>query len=246
MKETTGQRPIVTLSEIRASVARMKRNSHKPILVTALLAMAYGLASDPAYSRDQAGDFDYYVLSLSWSPTYCASNAGRKDRQQCGGARAFDLVVHGLWPQYRRGWPDYCKTRERYVPNRQIGAMLDIMPSKRLVIHEWKKHGTCSGLSQRQYFEVTRKLFEAVRKPARYVTPRKAIITTPGQLVRDFLSTNRWLKPDGISVHCGNQRDRARLREIRLCFTRDLKPRSCGENERRSCRARQLVMPPVR
>lgn len=212
----------------------------------AALAAALPGAGTQAHARGQAGDFDYYVLSLSWSPTYCASDAGRGDSRQCGGPRTYDLVVHGLWPQYRRGWPEHCRTGERYVPNRRIGAMLDIMPSRRLVIHEWKKHGACSGLSQRQYFDATRKLFEAVRKPARYVAPRKPVITTPDDLIRDFLATNRWLKPDGISVHCGDRRDRARLREIRICFTRDFRPRACGENERRSCRARQLVMPPVR
>ena len=204
------------------------------------------LIAPEADARGRAGVFDYYVLSLSWSPTYCASKAGRSDRQQCGRGRNYDLVVHGLWPQYRRGWPEKCRSGERYVPRERIDATLDIMPSKRLIIHEWRKHGTCSGLSQQRYFQVTRELFKRIRKPARYVTPRNPIITTPAQLARDFLSTNRWLKPDGISIQCGNRRDRARLREIRVCFTRDLKPRACGENERRSCRARELVMPPTR
>lgn len=199
-----------------------------------------------ADARGRAGVFDYYVLSLSWSPTYCASNAGRNDRQQCGRGRGYDLVVHGLWPQYQRGWPENCRSDKRYVPQGRIDAMLDIMPSKRLVIHEWRKHGTCSGLSQQRYFEATRALFDRVRKPARYVSPKKTIVTTPEQLKRDFLSTNRWLNPDGISIRCGNRRDRARLREIRMCFTRDLKSRACSENVRRGCRARDLVMPPTR
>ncbi len=209
-------------------------------------SLAFLSAVSQADARGRAGVFDYYVLSLSWSPTYCASRAGRNDRQQCGRGRSYDLVVHGLWPQYTRGWPEKCRTGERYVPERRIDTMLDIMPSKRLVIHEWRKHGTCSGLSQQRYFQATRDLFERIRKPARYITPRNPIVTTPEQLARDFLSTNRWLKRDGISIQCGNRRDRARLREIRICFSRDLKPRACGENERRRCRARELVMPPSR
>lgn len=213
-------------------------------LLSAIALVAIALASAMARG-ERPGDFDYYTLVLSWSPTYCASDRGRNDRQQCG-RRRYDFIVHGLWPQYERGWPESCPVRDRYVPDRRIDAMLDIMPSKKLVIHEWRKHGTCSGLGQKGYFDATRTLFSKVRVPARYVTPTDTILTTPDQLARDFLSTNRWLKPDAISVQCGNARDRARLNEIRICFTRGLEPRPCGTNERRACRARQLVMPPVR
>ena len=76
---------------------------------------------------------------------------GEDDTQQCGGARAFSFIVHGLWPQYRRGWPDYCDVDTAYVPEELIGEMLDIMPSRRLIIHQWRKHGTCSGLDPDDY-----------------------------------------------------------------------------------------------
>lgn len=208
-------------------------------LVAASLATAHARGERP-------GDFDYYTLVLSWSPTYCASDQGRHDRQQCGARRRYDFVVHGLWPQYERGWPESCPVADGFVPDRRIESMLDIMPSKTLVIHEWRKHGTCSGLGQQGYFDVTRALFSKVRIPARYVTPTDTILTTPDQLVRDLLSTNRWLPADAVSIRCGNARDRAHLAEIRLCFTRDFRPRPCGANEHRACMARQLVMPPVR
>jgi ribonuclease T2 len=215
------------------------------VFIGAAAIVAYFLAAALARG-ERPGQFDYYTLVLSWSPTYCASDRGRNDRRQCGGRRRYDFVVHGLWPQYERGWPESCPAADGFVPDRRIDAMLDIMPSKKLVIHEWRKHGTCSGLGQQGYFETTRALFSRVRVPARYVTPTDIIVTTPSQLARDFLSTNRWLRPDAISVQCGNARDRARLDEIRLCFTKSLEPRPCGNNERRACRARQLVMPPVR
>ncbi len=213
------------------------------------ILVAAGLLSCAASRADaggKAGSFNYYVLSVSWSPTYCQSDAGRNDRQQCGSGRQFAFVVHGLWPQYERGWPDYCRTRENWVGNRTIESMLDIMPSKRLIIHEWKKHGTCSGLGQRGYFDLTRELFAKIRIPARYITPTRHVVTTPRQLARDFLKTNRWLREDQISVQCGNRRDRANLREIRFCFSRRGEPTACGHNERRTCRADKLVMPPVR
>lgn len=213
-----------------------------------LLAGALALlpALSPALADDRPGDFDYYVLALSWSPTYCTTKNGQKDRRQCGSGRRFSFVVHGLWPQYERGWPDYCRTARRYVPEGRIRAMLDIMPSKRLVIHQWRKHGTCTGLSQQAYFDQTRELFARFQVPARYVAPSRPILTTPDELVHDFVTTNLWLKPQMISVHCGRRRDRANLSELRVCFGRDLKPRACGHNERRACRAQTLVMPPVR
>ncbi|MCW8842371.1 MAG: ribonuclease T, partial [Rhodobacteraceae bacterium] len=36
------------------------------------LALAWLCASPLAADGQKAGEFDYYVLSLSWSPTWCA------------------------------------------------------------------------------------------------------------------------------------------------------------------------------
>ncbi len=231
--------------------ARWRAAAAVPVLVAVGMFFAsLGAGSALARSllpegRHKAGVFDYYTFVLSWSPTYCAEN-GARDRQQCGMGRRFSFVVHGLWPQYEKGWPQNCRVADSWVPKEVIRGMLDIMPSKRLVIHEWRKHGTCSGLSARTYFQVTRKFYEVIKVPARYVAPSKTLLVTPQQIVKDFVATNLWLKPDMISVQCGNRRDRARLREIRFCFTRKGAPRACGHNERRACRAKVLVMPPVR
>ncbi len=211
-----------------------------------VLAGVIGLTGPAAARGEQPGVFDYYVLSLSWSPTYCGSRSGRRDKQQCGAGRRFAFVVHGLWPQFVKGWPERCPTDERWVPEEQINDVLDIMPSKGLIIHEWKKHGTCSGLGQAGYFDMTRALFGKVKIPARYLSPTDEVVITPEQLVTDFVKTNRGLQPDMLSVQCGNRRDRGTLRELRVCFTRAGNLRSCGENERRRCRAEQLVLPPVR
>lgn len=198
-----------------------------------------------ARSNDQR-PFDYYVLALSWSPTYCASKKGRRDRSQCGSERRFAFVVHGLWPQYKRGWPQFCNTNQRWVGRRQIKRMLDIMPSKRLIIHEWKKHGTCTRLGQKAYFNLVRKLFDKVLTPARYLSPQNFVLITPQTLVSDFVKTNRGLSASALSVQCGNSVDRGRLSELRVCFTKSGEFTDCGENERRQCKASQLVLPPVR
>ncbi len=193
-----------------------------------------------------AGRFDYYVLALSWSPSYCAGEAGRNDRHQCAPGRRFAFVVHGLWPQHNEGWPEYCRTREDWIPQGVIDGVLDVMPSKKLIIHEWKKHGTCSGLSQKDYFNAVREFFGELRIPARYQSPQAPVMVTPKQLVADFVKSNKALTADMLSVQCGNARDMARLSELRVCVNKAGGFMACGLNEKQRCRAKTLVLLPVR
>jgi ribonuclease T2 len=218
----------------------------KKIWALAVGAIVLATATWGWAKQNQSGQFDYFVLSLSWSPTYCQGDAGHNDQSQCGIGRNFAFVLHGLWPQYNQGWPQNCPTDEAWVEQTQIDAMMDIMPSKKLIIHEWKKHGTCSGVSQADYFRATRLLFEKVKIPARYLSPNADVITTPVQLVLDFVKTNKDLSADMLSVQCGNSTDRARLSDIRICLSKQGSFAKCGGNESRSCRARTLVMPKAR
>jgi ribonuclease T2 len=206
----------------------------------------WAAASGAAARGPQAGDFDYYVLALSWSPTYCGSEAGQDDAQQCGGGRRYAFVLHGLWPQWQRGWPQFCATRASFLAEDIVRRMLDIMPSRPLVIHEWKKHGTCSGLDQQAYFALARQLYSKVQIPARYHEPEQPISAAPADLVADFAAANPGLEATMMAVSCGNRRDRGRLQELRICFDRDGAFIACGPNEARQCRARELVLPPVR
>jgi ribonuclease T2 len=212
------------------------------LVLSCVMALAPGaLAKQP-----RAGAFDYFVLALSWSPSYCASSAGQNDTSQCSPGRRFAFVVHGLWPQYDQGWPQNCATEESWVSQYEIDLMMPVMPSKKLIIHEWKKHGSCAGVSQKDYFRATRLLFEKVKIPARYLSPTADVVTTPEQLVTDFVKTNKGLTADMLSVQCGNSKDRARLSELRVCLDKRGNFGACGGNEARSCQAKQLVMPQVR
>ena len=212
----------------------------------ALLPLLLCLAPGMAEAGGKPGKFAYYVLALSWSPTYCETDGrGRKDAQ-CAGNRPYAFVLHGLWPQYAKGWPERCDTGKKpWVPREVIDSMLDIMPARGLVIHQYKKHGTCSGLSPKDYFALSRTLFEQVRIPGRYLTPRQYETVSPRQIESEFLKANPDLAPEMIAIACGNQR---RLREIRVCFSRARKPVSCGTNEAQPklCKLDKVVMPPVR
>jgi ribonuclease T2 len=203
-----------------------------------------------AAAADKPGVFDYYVLTLSWSPTFCAElEPGRTDPQcSVGGPRRYAFVLHGLWPQFEQGWPEFCETGSRaFVPRAVANRMLDIMPSDRLVFHQYRKHGTCSGLGVDGYFALSRKLYEKVKIPAPFQAlddPRFSI--SPADLKARFAAANPGLKPDHVAVTCGGAGDR--MKEVRVCFDKSGAFRSCGRNEtpQRQCRASRMYVPPVR
>ena len=198
----------------------------------------------------EPGVFDYYLLALSWSPTYCADVGEKRRDPQCSprSGRPFAFVLHGLWPQYERRWPQDCRSPDRgYVPRPVAERMLDIMPSERLVFHEYRKHGTCSGLGVDGYFDLARRLYEKVKVPPRFVDLTDARTTvSPAELMQDFMAANPKLEPDMIVVQCGGAGNR--LKEVRICFDKSGDFRACGrnENQARLCRADRMYVPPVR
>jgi len=205
--------------------------------------------SQGAAERNQAGQFDYYALVLSWSPTHCATIERSDPDPQCNrrDGRRYAFVLHGLWPQHERGFPENCRTPGRpYVPQNVIDAMLDIMPSSKLVIHEYRKHGTCSGMTPSEYFTTARKMFTQINVPERYHNTQEGLMVAPGDLADDFLQANPSLKPDMLAISCGGAGNR--LREIRVCFDKAGQFRGCGRNEdqRRLCSAQKVYLPPVR
>ena len=194
--------------------------------------------------QNEPGQFDFYVLSLSWSPSYCAANAERPFRRpdpQCG-PRPYSFVVHGMWPQYDRGFPEFCQVPAPRLSRNIVGAMLDLMPSPRLIYHEWDRHGTCSGLSQSAYFDTIRKARAVVKIPRQYLELRSPLTVTPDEVEDAFVAANPGMTREGISVTCGGRR----LDEVHICLSRTLQFRDCPEVERRSCRRDRLLMPPVR
>ena len=202
----------------------------------------------PAQDRRQnaPGEFDFYVLSLSWSPSFCEQagergNNGRNTQVQCGG-RPFSFVVHGLWPQYERGFPEYCQRPSPRLDRNIMSSMLDLMPAPGLVFNEWDKHGTCSGLGARAYFENIRKARAAIKIPEEYLQLSEPKTVAPEELENAFIKVNPGLSSAAISVTC----DSKRLSEVRICLSKDLQFRACEEIDRRACRRDQVLMPPVR
>lgn len=208
-----------------------------------MLAILVVLAIPPATARaDRAGAFAYYVLALSWSPNWCARIGDARQAEQCAPGAGHGWVLHGLWPQHAHGWPAYCATAARPPTGAMTASMADIMGSPDLAWHQWKKHGTCSGLAAGDYFALSRAAYAAVTRPAVFRRLQAPAIL-PARVVEEaFLKANPQLVPNMITITC---RD-GRIHEARLCLDKDLSPRPCGADVRRDCRAGDALFAPLR
>ena len=173
------------------------------------LSLATGAAAqDPR--QNEPGKFDFYVLALSWSPSFCEQAGERAPRQQCG-ERPYSFVVHGLWPQYEKGFPEFCQNPAPRLDRNIVSSMLDLMPAPRLIFHEWDKHGVCSGLPARGYFETVRKARAAVKIPAEFLEPKTALNVTPDEVEEAFVKANPGMSRAGIAVTSGTRPARYHL-----------------------------------
>lgn len=213
----------------------IKRHSAAALFAGLALGWAGTARAEPA-----AGDFDYYVLALTWSPTWCeAEVAAGEAPDQCAPHRDIGFSLHGLWPQYDEGgWPEYCDTSERDPTRGQSGTMADVMGSGSLAWYQWKKHGRCSGLSASDYFDASRRAFKAVRLPD---LSGKSMSSEDIELA--FTRANPGLHDDDVIVACAQNK----LREVRICLTPELEPRGCAQDVLAdACRSdRTLAIPPV-
>ncbi len=213
----------------------------------AIATVVSGAISIPAQAesdrnREIPGEFDYYVLSLSWSPNWCATEGDAKGSDQCDIRHDYGWTLHGLWPQYHRGWPDFCRTAEAPPTRRQTTEISDIMGSPGLAWHQWKKHGSCSGLSPAQYFALSREAYEQVTRPAIFRKLDKTV-KLPASLVEEaFLKENPQLNRDSLTITC---RD-GYIQEARICLSRDLDPVPCGRDVIRDCTLKDALFAPVR
>lgn len=197
------------------------------LLLAAPLALA---RHHPALAGGTPGQFDYYLLALSWSPSYCLVHP--MDRYQCQG-RGFGFVLHGLWPQFDAGgYPQGCAAEAGPDPAAEaVGRTL--YPSPTLMRHEWERHGSCSGLRPVDYFRTADRALAVVHVPAVFEAPRADQALLPQQILGAFRAANPALPPHSMTVACS----RGELSEVRLCLTRELQPRACGRGVRDSCPA---------
>jgi len=216
----------------------------RQILAILLAAtLTYGLMTPAALADgERAGDFEYYVLALSWSPTWCAIEGDRRGADQCDPRHDYGWILHGLWPQYEAGYPSYCNTAARSPSRGETEAMTDVMASGGLAWHQWKKHGRCSGLSSQAYFAAARDAYTAVVRPP-VLRKLDRTVRLPASVIEEaFLQSNPGWSADMLTITC----KQGRIQEARLCLTKDLEPRECGYDVVRDCSMTNALFDPIR
>ena len=177
------------------------------------------------------GQFDFYLLNLSWSPEFCTTHG---DSPECG--RGLGFVVHGLWPQDTDGdYPQHCS--DAAGPSHPQ-ADTDIFPTVGLVEHEWQTHGTCSGLSVDDYFAAVHKASAGVKVPSSIGQGGDGDGVSPAELLGRFAAANPGYPAGSFALSCGNNR----LTAVEICLSKELRPEACQGV--RSCRANVVKVTP--
>ncbi|MEM6940669.1 MAG: ribonuclease T2 [Pseudomonadota bacterium] len=206
------------------------------------IAMLIALAPIAAAEGERAGEFDYYVVALSWSPNWCRLEGDARGSEQCVAGSGHGWILHGLWPQFHRGYPSYCKTAARAPSRRMTAEMADIMGTSGLAWHQWKKHGSCTGLTAAQYYAASREAYRAINRPA-LLRDLKRDVRLPASVIEDaFLQVNPAMEADGITITCRS----GQISEARICLSKTLTPVPCGQDVVKDCRAKSALFTPLR
>lgn len=202
-------------------------------LLTATLARAEG---------ESAGDFDYYVLALSWSPTWCALEGDARGARQCDDDADAGWTLHGLWPQYEAGWPSFCPTAHRPPSRILTAAQADLFGSGGAAWYQWRKHGACAGLAAEDFYRLARVAYGRVNRPEVLRRLDRAVRLPAAVIEAAFLEANPGWTADMVTITC----KQGHIQEARICLTRDLEPRVCGPDAVRDCGLRDALFAPIR
>jgi ribonuclease T2 len=159
--------------------------------------------------------YDFYLLTLSWSPEYCVSNPGAVECKQHLG-----FIVHGLWPQNNDGtYPKNCGSR----PGPSTSDWQGLFTTASLATHEWTTHGVCTPYDAATYFGLIRKAFAEVKIPADFSGTSEPPSDPPATIITDFAGSNPTFPQASIALSCANNR----LTAMEFCMDKDLHPEAC-------------------
>jgi ribonuclease T2 len=211
-----------------------------PVAICVCLSLTVGWAALKGHhTAKSSGQFEYYLLALSWAPNYCAGHPGDHSIE-CQTGKHANFVLHGLWPQTNTGQqPTNCAPASP-VASATVRHMLQFFPSAGLVQHEWATHGTCSGLAAADYFGKVEQAFTAVNVPSQYRRLDHSQNLSVKEVEQAFASANN--APAGafrISCHAGE------LVNLEVCLNKDLQYQACTASLR-ECPSAQVLMRPVK
>ena len=215
------------------------------------LSLAFAIAGTPSVGLAQttppappvaATQFDYYVMTLSWAPGFCDLGGQETSSSECAEGSGQGFVVHGLWPnnEYRPN-PEACRGQDATPAD--LDDEHGVYPNDQLAAYEYRKHGTCTGLSARDYFATVRSVRTRLKIPEMFQAPSDQLHMAPEEIEQAFMSANPNLHPDNMAVSCSN----GELVDVRFCLAKDLSSYAvCRKVARHSCQRVSLVIAPVR
>jgi len=216
------------------------------------LKLALGLAlaglSTPAASVAETAPpvatevFDYYVMTLSWAPGFCDLGGQETSSPECAAGSGDGFVVHGLWPdnEYRPN-PESCLGHEATPAD--LAFERGVYPNDRLAAYEYRKHGTCTGLSAHDYFATVREVKARLNIPPMFKAPQKPLRMAPEEVEKAFMDANPNLRPDNMAVTCAY----GELTDVRFCIAKDLSSYAvCRKVARHTCQRTSITVAPVR
>ena len=207
-------------------------------LAAVLLAWSLPVSAE----GERAGDFDYYVVALSWSPNWCLREGDARGSPQCAAGTGHGWILHGLWPQYHRGYPSFCQSAERPPSRRMTAEMADIMGTSGLAWHQWKKHGSCTGLSAPAYYALSRAAYASIARPEIFRKLQRQVALPAAVIEEAFLAANPGMEADGVTITCRE----GTIQEARICLSKELDPVPCGQDVVRDCRLDKALFAPLR
>ena len=201
--------------------------------------------------------FGLYVLALSWSPNFCCSHS---KTDQCdamaGSFAATHLTLHGLWPnyndeqekQFHAAYPQFCGDFKRCKNSRDRSCSPDpssipadmkklgpgyVGDNYFLANHEWPKHGSCSGLDAKQYFQAA---VDSMKKRPNEGTPDALRNAVGKSISLTELQNSFGIPATSVMLSCDSN---CRLEQVELCLGRDEKgnptdPVPCPSNAKSS------------
>nr|WP_226982417.1 ribonuclease [[Haemophilus] ducreyi] len=229
------QRGEITPSEL----AQIEHNLDVPIAkaprakpsknTQAALAINYdSKMRDDKIGQNKTAPVDYYMLALSWSPAFCATQKARYltdlpdhidyqcDDQNLG------WVIHGLWPQNKKAHsisdhPRYCQGDLPPIDPAILEQYLPEAPGASLLQGEWEKHGACAFQDPTSYFQKQKELFYSLKLPAKNL--RK----------NDLFQWMRKHNPQLKGVYLG-----ASVTELYICYDKKWQPINCPKKGERT------------
>lgn len=201
------------------------------------LALSLALAA-PAFAKD-AGDFDYYILALSWNSGWCAIEGTAKDAPQCVDAPKSGFALHGLWPQNKQGWPEYCQSGRANPPRSVTRDLASLYGSSGAAWHQWDKHGSCTGLSYQDYYARSADLLAEYATPEIFLQIDEPLKIAPSVIEDAMHERYPELDGDEISVVCKN----GIFQELRICLDKNFEPTTCLGDAARDCEYSPEVLP---